>query len=275
MQSSQSNSDSQARSPWLKRLRGKLRAPLAPALGVASAATLVCWAAVMWGPGSDAPSRSSDPAHVVQPAQPAPPRLAPPPDVDSAGAKSAARDEHSAALLALESDDVGARIQALRAAREHGDVALLPRLLELDVAREPDVAPTLIGVAAELAQLADPQLKATAATRLGQWLRTESQRTSADARANVSVLAEALGRIDAPEASAALVEALDAESLPVHVASLAVQGLAHSGDPRARSAVERFRARLDEAPQTDDAFARELQAEAEQTADRALAMLAR
>lgn len=259
----------------MKRLRGKLgRASLASVLGAASAAALIGWAALMWGPE---PQRSqSAPAHVVRPAQPAAPAPAAPAKQaapSSAGPGSAALRERSAAWL--ESDDVNARIQALRAARERGDVALLPRLLELELEPEPDVAPTLIGVATELAQIADPQLKTAAATRLGEWLRSESQRDGDDARANVSVLVEALGRLDAPEAGAALLEALDAGRLPVHVASLAVQGLARNGDPRARSAVERFRARLADSPQTDDSFARELQAEAQQTADRALAMLAR
>lgn len=281
MQSSQSTSAPRARRPWLTQLRCKLgRVALAPALGAASATALVCWAALIWGPGSESQSQRDNPvpSRVLAPAQPAVPQLAPrstAPGLDSAAAESSAQSERPAAWLALDSDDVGARIQALRAAREHGDVALLPRLLELELERDPDTAPTVIGVATELAQLADPQLRANTAKRLGEWLRSESQRAGTDARANVSLLVEALGRLDAPEAGMALIEALDTESLPVHVASLAVHGLARRGDPRARSAVERFRARLADAPQTDDAFALELQAEAEQTAERALATLAR
>jgi hypothetical protein len=278
----QSESNSTPRARWLrvKQLCTRLRhTQLAPVLGAASAGALVGWAALIWGPGSEPETQRSQPVptYILQPAPqstPGPqPSAAAVPGTTPAAPVPSAPAARTASSTAPGSDDIAARIQALRSARERGDVAELPQLLELELAREPDAAPTVIGVATELAQRAEPQLKATAATRFGEWLRDESQRASSDARANVSVLVEALGKLDAPEAGAALIEALDAERLPVHVASLAVQGLARHGDARARAAVERFRARLREAPETDDAFALELQAEAEQTADRALAAL--
>jgi hypothetical protein len=198
---------------------------------------------------------------------------------------------------ALAADNAGDRIQALRAVRAAGSPAALPQLLALEPAADPELAPTLIVTAAELAQKADREQRTAAGRRLQQWLRGELTRAgqpareeppAADqalpedspvrannaARGNVAVLVEALGSLHSPEASAALIEALDSGQLPVHVATVAVQGLAQPGDSTARDAVQRFRDRLDQLPAAAG-FERELRAEATQAADRTLALLQR
>jgi hypothetical protein len=60
--------------------------------------------------------------------------------------------------------------------------------------------------------------------------------------------------------------------LPVHIGTVAIQSLSQLGDPSAREAVQRFRDRLAQAPAASG-FQRELQDEATQAADRALAQL--
>lgn len=178
----------------------------------------------------------------------------------------------SSTLAALASDNAGDRIDAVRAVRDRHAVELLPDLLALDPARDPDLAPTLISVSADLANQAEatPAQRTAAATRLARWLDSESQRQGADARGNQSLLVEALGRLNTPEAVIALSHALDSDQLPVHIGTLAAEGLARIGDPSARPAVEKFRERLAAQPAADS-FSQELRSEALATADRALA----
>jgi hypothetical protein len=173
---------------------------------------------------------------------------------------------------ALASDNAGDRIEAVRAVRDRHAIELLPELLALDPARDPDLAPTLISACADLANQAEatPQQRTAAASRLATWLQTESRREGADARGNESVLIEALGRLNTPESVAALSGALESDRLPVHLGTLAAEGLARIGDPSARPAVVRFRDRLAAQPAADS-FSRELRSEALASADRALA----
>jgi hypothetical protein len=173
-------------------------------------------------------------------------------------------------LHALASENSGDRIEALRAVRDRHAIELLPDVLALDPANDPDLAPTLIKVATDLANQADDAARKTTAARFATWLRSESPRGTADARGNQSLLVESLGKLKTPESVTALSEALGSDQLPVQIGTLAAEGLANLGDPSARPAVERFRARLAEQPAADS-FSRELRSEALATADRALA----
>jgi hypothetical protein len=185
-------------------------------------------------------------------------------------APAATPDLRASTLQALASDNSGDRIEALRAARDRHAVELLPDVLALDPAKDPDLAPTLITVATDLANQADDGARKTTAARLATWLSSESQRGTADARGNQSLLVESLGKLKTPESVTALSEALASDQLPVHIGTLAAEGLSQIGDPSARPAVERFRARLAEQPAADS-FSQELRSEALATADRALA----
>jgi hypothetical protein len=184
---------------------------------------------------------------------------------------AAAQASHAELLQRLASENSGDRIAALRSIEAAAAVELLPSLLQFDVAADPEVAPTLITVAGNLSARADATQRAAVAQRLAGWLQHELTRDARDARGNTATLVEALGKIDSPEASRALSEALDAQNLPLHVETVAVQGLSHSADAeRARPSVERFRQRLQQAPAADS-FERELQQEAITAADQALA----
>jgi hypothetical protein len=190
---------------------------------------------------------------------------------------SAAAAETGTALAAsLGSDNAGVRIKALRAARDANDVALLPTLLAIDPAADPETAPTLVDTIVKLARKAEPAQRTAAAGRLQQLLRSELARSAehTDARGNLSVIVEALGTLPSPESTAALTEALDSPLLPVHVGTVALQSLGQLGDPAARAAVERFRDHLKQSPAASG-FQRELQDEAAQAADQALARLDR
>lgn len=174
-------------------------------------------------------------------------------------------------LAGLAAENSGDRIEALRSIEAAGALAVLPSLLQFDLAADPEVAPTLIATVTKLSARADSAQRSAVAQRLAGWLQGELARDARDARGNTASLVEALGAIDSPEATRALSEALDAQHLPLHVETVAVQGLAHSADAeRARPAVERFRQRLQQGPAADG-FERELQQEAMTAADRALA----
>jgi hypothetical protein len=177
-------------------------------------------------------------------------------------------------LQALDSDDVATRIQALRDARDEAQVELLPHLLQFDLSSDPELAPTLIASVASLARASDPEARSGAARRLGEWLRSEAQRDTADARGNLAMLVEALAQLDSRDATAALAETLERDRLPVHMATLAVQGLGRSGDSAARVALQHFSDALAQAPAATG-FERELHDEAERAADQALVRLTR
>ncbi|HKP56396.1 MAG TPA: hypothetical protein VJV78_06745 [Polyangiales bacterium] len=178
---------------------------------------------------------------------------------------------HADLLPGLSAENSGDRIEALRSIEAAGALSTLPSLLQFDLAADPEVAPTLIATVTKLSAHADSAQRSAVAQRLAGWLQSEQARDARDARGNIASLVKALGAIDSPEATRALSEALDAQQLPLHVETVAVQGLSHSGDAeRARPAVERFRMRLQQAPAADG-FERELQQEAMTAADRALA----
>jgi hypothetical protein len=263
---------------WLMTLpKWKLQLALACAVG------LLGWLSVLVS--SSGPAQNADaeraPGSAPGTGTPLQPRMtangpaSPAPSAPSVGAPTASRDDALAALReGLASDNSGTRIEALRAVRDDARVAALPELLARDVARDPEVAPTLIAVAAELARKAEPAQRTAATQKLSEWLRSESAREGADARGNVAQLVEALGAMNTPEAVPALVEALDRDQLPLHVETVVVEGLAQLGDPSARAAVEQFRARLAAAP-APKGFELELHHEAEIAADRALARLSK
>jgi hypothetical protein len=135
------------------------------------------------------------------------------------------------------------------------------------------VAPTIFQVTGRLAQHADTSQRTAAVSQLSRWLQTESTRDSADARGNVSVLVETLADFQAPEAESSLVGVLQSDQQPLHVKTLAVEGLGKLNTPAAQAAPTQFRAQLGETQR--QGFELELQREAEQAADRALARLSR
>jgi len=186
---------------------------------------------------------------------------------------ASANDPRATLREALASDNSGERIAGLRTLAELRRVEVLPELLTLDVARDPEVAPTVFQVTGRLAQQADPSQRTAAVSQLSRWLQTESTRDSADARGNVSVLVETLADFQAPEAESSLVGVLQSDQQPLHVKTLAVEGLGKLNTPAAQAALTQFRAQLGETQR--QGFELELQREAEQAADRALARLSR
>jgi hypothetical protein len=89
----------------------------------------------------------------------------------------------------------------------------------------------------------------------------------------VSVLVETLSGLADPRAASALIAVLQSDTLPLHVQTLAVEGLARSESASAQAALEQFRARLGQSER--QGFELELQREAEHATDRALARLSR
>jgi hypothetical protein len=252
---------------------------------VASAAAAAVWIAVGLTPeraplaldqSAEPPSAAAAPRAEPSPVQPAP--SAPVPVVTSVP-KVAVQPEPAADPLALlrqglASENSGTRIEALRKLVEQRTLNALPELLTRDLAQDPEVAPTLVEVTVQLAQRASAQARSEVASQLTRWLHTELARSgeqSDAARGNISVLVEALGSVDDPAASAGLIEVLQNEQLPLHVQTLAVQGLSRLHAPEARAALEQFRTRLG---QTERAgFELELQQEAQAATDRVLAQL--
>lgn len=210
------------------------------------------------GAAERAPSSTADVKS--QPAAPAPANT-PQPD-----ARATLRE-------ALASDNAGLRIDALRTLAELRRVDVLPELLTLDASRDPELAPTVFQVTGRLAQLAEPSQRTAAVSQLSRWLESERAREGADARGNVSVLVETLADFQAPEAERSLIAVLQSDDQPLHVKTLAVEGLAKLSSPESQAALTQFRAQLGATER--QGFEAELQREAEQATDRALARLAR
>lgn len=274
---------------WIKRFQRL--SPAQRVATVASAAAVAVWTAVWVVPDvhevtpAEARVESAalqEPADGTAPAvhpesakQPLPPlevhaAKAPAPE---GLALDNARARIEALRAGLASDNSGTRIEALRKVAEQRSTDALPELLRLDVARDADIAPTLIQVTGQLAQQAEPPQRAAAASKLADWLKTERARPQADARANVSVLVETLGTVQDPQAETALTEVLQSDQLPLHVQTLAVEGLAKLASPTAQTALRQFRERLGQSER--QGFELELQREAEHATDRALARLSR
>ena len=259
----------------------------APALIAISVATMLAWLALVLhrepGESKDTFARPK-PANSSTAAVPASTPAAPSASVPAASARANANakrpdtsgslDANGSLLAALRTDDIALRIDAVRAARDRAPERVLPTLLALDVNAEPELAPALISTIASLARTADPTLRDDAARRLGEWLRGQVARDDAAARGNVSLLVDKLAKLDSPTASAALADALVQGQVPIHVATLAVQGLARYGDASQIAAIERFRERVVREPVSSD-FERELQRESLHATERALATLAR
>lgn len=138
----------------------------------------------------------------------------------------------------------GARIDAIEAAIDAGDVAALPVLEKVVLSSDPEGAPTIIRAVASLGARAGVAETHAAAQTLSRWLEAESGRDGLDARGNVSVLVDALGDLGGADSAQALASALDQGSLPLHVQTLAVQRLAQLGDTSASDAIARFAARI-------------------------------
>ena len=262
---------------------------------LASAAAVAVWSAVWIAPDAEEPTAEEPTAEEVQPrAEPAsqpsvaPQPTAPAPAVQQTSiepvrpptAKAAAPVQlekparpNPTLREALASDNPGERIDALRTLAELRRVEALPELIALDVARDPEVAPTIFQVTGRLAQHADPSQRTAAVSQLSRWLESESTREGADARGNVSVLVETLADFQAPEAERSLINVLQSDQQPLHVKTLAVEGLGKLGTAAAQAALTQFRAQLGETQR--QGFELELQREAEQAADRALARLSR
>jgi hypothetical protein len=179
----------------------------------------------------------------------------------------------------LATETLAERIAAIQRAAAEGSVEALPGLERTVLADEPELAPTIILSIAALANKAGDAEREGAAKTLDRWLQEESSRAASDARGdargNVAVIVDALGALAssaAPAAVDALRDALDAQRLPLHVETVAVQGLFKSGDARAHAAVERFGARVAALPQTTG-FEEELRQEAALAARAAQARL--
>jgi hypothetical protein len=117
------------------------------------------------------------------------------------------------------------------------------------------VAAAAIRALGDLATEADSTGKALALRTLTTHLARERQRAATDtlARGNVSLLVDALADTGDPAAVAALGEALDTGSLPLHQETRVVEALTALGDPNGLRAIERFRSRLERESPRDPA----------------------
>ena len=279
------------------RLSAKQRVVL-----VASVAAAALWTAVWVSPSDDVAVESQQEAAptaapvVSAPAQQAPETTAAAESQPAAEGQAAEQPQHTdhvtraapaseqqakpvneQALAAfregMASDNSGTRIEALRQLDKDGTLEALPELLKSDLTRDPEVAPTLIQVTSQLAQRSPLRERGAAAEQMSSWLRSEGARDANDARGNVSMLVESLSSLNSPKTQGALIEVLHSEKLPLNVQTLAVDGLSHFTSPESKVALEQFREQLGK--QQREGFDAELQREAEQATDRALARVSR
>ena len=148
----------------------------------------------------------------------------------------------SSLKMVLAADDDVAKIDALDGAVRARDV---------DLAREPEAAPTIIHAVASLANAADVDARRASVAVLGRWLTEESLRHDPDAVGNVPNLVEALGTIGGADATATLIAALEKGQLDLSVETLLVQSLGHARDGRALEPVKRFVDRVAAIPPVD------------------------
>ena len=252
-------------------LRKCLNWRFAPALGAICVASVLAWVALGVRACADRTPDAGLAQTQPKPALQNPRTTAAPRPGESARAPTAPSVASNPPPEAVDTTD---RIHALRQVRDELQLEALPRLLATDLSADPELAPTVIATVATLANAGDAATRAETARQLGQWLRSESARDAADARGNLAVLVEQLGELDSPAATAALADALESDRLPVHVATVAVQGLARFGDARVLRAAEHFRDRLAQLPAASG-FEGELHDEAVHATELALAKLAR
>jgi hypothetical protein len=272
---------------------------------VASAAAGAVWAAVWVAPSADV-AETAPAATAVPPLESAPapasasaqnPQRQPPPERSQASldrdrereshtARAPRADQQPAAAAkpsnenalaafreAMASDNSETRIAALLQLDKDGTLEALPELLESDLTHDPEVAPTLIQVSAQLAQRSPLRERGVAAEQMSSWLKAESAREGDDARSNVSMLVESLSGLHSPKTQSALLEVLQNDKLPLHLQTLAVDGLSHFPNPETKAALTQFREQLDQG--TREGFELELQHEAQQATDKALARVSR
>ena len=184
------------------------------------------------------------------------------------------RDEADDAIVVSGEGDPDLRERGLAtislALREDVTTAV-GRIAATDLTSDGYVAARAIRALSRLSARATDDDRARIGERLASWLEAERRRESPDALGNVSILAEELGKVRHPSATKALVEALDAADLPLHVESRIVTSLGELGDPLGAAAVERFDARVPAPTGTDafeDAIRREAKAIATTARDR-------
>ena len=259
------------------RQRWRAFTPWQRTLASASGAMLIGWSALLLSPAARRSTSSHAPIAPV--AEEAAPRVEPagatppPATARTAGPSQPVADAALTALRSgLASDNAGTRIEALRAAADQQLTQALPELLQRDLGADPDSAPTLIQVCAALAQHAQPAQRSATLRQLSAWLNAEVARTGDAARGDVSVLVETLGRWPDREVVPVLADTLQNPGIPLHVQTLAVEGLGRLRAGSARAALGTFRARIAQSP-PHGGFELELHQEALQAADRALAKL--
>lgn len=152
---------------------------------------------------------------------------------------------------ALDSDDDREKLEAIQAIVEKHESHALPSLMAVDLAREPESAPSVIRAVAKLGKEAGSADKALATKTLGRWLNEESKRLEADAAGNVPNLVEALGEIGGRESVDAMVTALESGRLDLSVQTLVVQTLGELNDHRALTATRNFLDRVSRIPPSE------------------------
>jgi hypothetical protein len=141
---------------------------------------------------------------------------------------------------ALADDDDLAVAAAAELAVKTGATRALPVLLGIELRRAPHAGPAVILAVAALGNEVGPRERADAAATLARWFVEERGRAGADAEGNTSVLVDALAATREPVAIAALVAALDEQTLPLAAETLAVQRLVELRATSARPAVARW-----------------------------------
>jgi len=152
---------------------------------------------------------------------------------------------------ALDSDDDREKLEAIQAIVEKRESHALPSLMAVDLAREPESAPSVIRAVAKLGKESGSADKALATKTLGRWLNEESKRHEADAAGNVPNLVEALGEIGGRESVDAMVTALESGRLDLSVQTLVVQTLGELNDHRALTATRNFLDRVSRIPPSE------------------------
>jgi hypothetical protein len=184
------------------------------------------------------------------------------------------QDDSSDALLHVldpsRGEDDVLRLEAIDALVARRHVPALGRLLTLDPAAEPNVAPTLLAAIGELGRASpDPALRRAALDRLLGLLAEEKARNGADSVGNVLTIVESLGALAHPDAAPALERELSDPYYDVAGQAVIVTALGRLGARSSGRLLAQLRADATSAP-SEEPFTRKLEDELVATIDEAL-----
>jgi hypothetical protein len=176
-------------------------------------------------------------------------------------------------LRALDSDDSVAKVEAIKELVRRKHLPALSRLLKVDPADDPFMAPTALVGLGHLAREADGTSRESAVSRFAKLLDAEKTRQGADSPGNILHIIEALGNVGTPSSARLLERELVDPIHPTATRVAIVDALEACGQRSSIPALTAFRTSFHGRAQDD--FEREIENDLGVSLERAIAALER